>query len=993
MMHLLKKLLPILLSISMMMTTTPVMAQDADFSDMPSNWATTPLKHAIANGLMFGSEGKIMPNAPLTRAQLAAMVNRAFGATDKASLAGFTDVQAGAWYVDDMAKAVRMLTFVGDGKRLNPNAEITREEAFAVLARAFKISGASQTVLNAYSDGESVSQWARDSVASLVAYGIVTGSGGNLNPRSHITRAEIARTFDNIIAAYIRKAGTYEQDIDNNVMITTSGVILKNMKITGTLVIGDGVGDGDVTLDGVEVTNGMIVRGGGLHSVKIIGTSMVPVVIVARVKGKTRLLAGEGAQVGEVLVDGRDDVVIDGDVASLSILSSGITVTTGNASIASASVTGPNAGLAVTSGSAIAKVTISSDRVRIAVAHGAEVREIAANGTGAVIEGPGIVRKVTVKGNGTTVATPGTEVIAAVGVIGTVVGSTTLTESDIPLSPPVVGSIDGGATGGDDTGGGGSGGGSGGGVIYVPVTSIAAISGVAREDDTVVAGSVTPNGAAVAYQWKSSDTVDGAYASIPGATARSWKIAKGYAGKYLKVSATGFGIYTGTVMSPATSAILVNAEDITAAAIRMAVPHAGATPQDAETVELATGDPDFTVEQLTWHEDLTDNGAFRADQVYTATVRLRSGNLKEFQEDAFTPEVAGAQSVGPTTTSGRDVGNEAWFTVTFPATEALTVAGIAVTTQPAKMTYMVSEDPELVDDELTLDGLVVTKTWNDGKTEDYGIQDWTAEGITAFPAEGTKLGAPDNGLRVTITHIASGCVASTGALSVKVDPPDITGAAIVIVAPEAGAVPGSATVVETATANADFTVTHVLWHEVLTANGSFAAGQAYSATITLMSKNGKEFSRDPFTPVVEGSASVTQSVTSGSGIGNAVVFTALFADTAPLTITGIAVTTQPDMLAYVVDATTSSAMLALKGMVVTATWNDGSTMSFAFPDGTAEGFTTDPMNGTEIDLTHNGVQVTITHDETGLTAQTEALSVTLPATLPDTPAGIQAGTE
>src|SRR5665647_1966229 len=140
-----KKTLAILLSLAMVLSLFPVSAFASDttsgFSDMPSNWSTKALENAVNNGLFVGDNGKIMPNDNLTRAQMAIVVNRAFGTTEKVSLISYTDIAADAWCYDDMAKAVQMKTFVGYDGKLEPDKSITREEAFAVLARAFKLSG------------------------------------------------------------------------------------------------------------------------------------------------------------------------------------------------------------------------------------------------------------------------------------------------------------------------------------------------------------------------------------------------------------------------------------------------------------------------------------------------------------------------------------------------------------------------------------------------------------------------------------------------------------------------------------------------------------------------------------------------------------------------------------------------------------------------------------------------------------------------------------
>src|SRR5665647_1639458 len=303
-----KKALAILLSLAMVLSLFPVSAfasgTTSDFSDMPSNWSTEALENAVSNSLLSGYNGKIMPNDNLTRAQMATVVNRAFGTTEKASLSGYTDVAANAWYYDDMAKAVQMKTFIGNGDKLNPAANITREEAFAVLARAFRLSGADQSALDKFSDKVLVSSWAKDAAASLISAGYIAGSNGKLNPKKYITRAEFAQIMDNLLKNYIKTAGTYTTDYTGNVMINVSGVTLKDIKITGDLIIGDGVGNGDVTLDGVTVTGRTIIRGGGINSIKIIGNSNLQNIIIARVDGQVRVYAEDGTQIGDIIVNG-----------------------------------------------------------------------------------------------------------------------------------------------------------------------------------------------------------------------------------------------------------------------------------------------------------------------------------------------------------------------------------------------------------------------------------------------------------------------------------------------------------------------------------------------------------------------------------------------------------------------------------------------------------------------------------------------------------------
>ncbi|WHH61336.1 S-layer homology domain-containing protein [Petroclostridium sp. X23] len=388
-----------------------------------------------------------------------------------------------------------------------------------------------------------------------------------------------------------------------------------------------------------------------------------------------------------------------------------------------------------------------------------------------------------------------------------------------------------------------------------------------------------------------------------------------------------------------TSNLTVTLPEITAASVTVTAPVLGAVPQNAAAVEGATSNADYTVTSVTWNEALV-NGKFKADQTYTATIVLTSKNGKQFQAGAFTPAVAGAASVGTTTTAGTGAGNTVTFTVTYAPTGAKAVTGITVKTQPTDLTYIQGEN-------LDLTGLEVTLTYNDTSTEDVALADFAGKGITASPANGTAITvAAHNGNAVTIS--CNGQQASTSNLTVTL--PEITAASVTVTAPVLGAVPQNAAAVEGATSNADYTVTGITWNEALTAGGKFKAGQAYTATIVLTSKNGKQFQAGAFTPAVAGAASVGTTTTAGTGAGNTVSFTVTYAPTGAKAVTGITVKTQPTDLTY-----TQGESLDLTGLEVTLTYDDSSTEDVAFADFAGKGIIASPANGTAMAVAaHNG---------------------------------------
>lgn len=243
---------------AMLLSTNAFAAVPSDFSDFPTDWSASAMTHAVQNGLLNGSDGKILPKGLLTRAQMATMVNRAFASSAKASLTSFTDMVPGVWHYDEMAKSVRMGVFQGADGKLNPNDPITREQAFAVLARAFGLADGKASSLDKFSDGVQVSAWARGAVAALVEQGYVSGADGALNPQSYITRAEFAQVMDALVAAYADQ-DLKDQTVEGNLILRTNST-LENVTVKGDLILADGVSA--ASLKNVTVTGRLVVRGG-----------------------------------------------------------------------------------------------------------------------------------------------------------------------------------------------------------------------------------------------------------------------------------------------------------------------------------------------------------------------------------------------------------------------------------------------------------------------------------------------------------------------------------------------------------------------------------------------------------------------------------------------------------------------------------------------------------------------------------------------------------
>ena len=200
----------------------PAHAADiTDYGDAQDHWAYEALTWAVNEGVVVGtSENKIDPDGYLTRAQMAAMIDRLFGTYKGADISRYTDVTRGSWYYDYIAQAVNMGTFNGySDSRMGPEDNITREQAMTVLARTICLPDASREALARFPDRNDIGTWAYDSIAALAERGYISGyANGWLKPKNYITRAEMVQIMCNIFQS-IHDSGEIAGNYQSTVLV------------------------------------------------------------------------------------------------------------------------------------------------------------------------------------------------------------------------------------------------------------------------------------------------------------------------------------------------------------------------------------------------------------------------------------------------------------------------------------------------------------------------------------------------------------------------------------------------------------------------------------------------------------------------------------------------------------------------------------------------------------------------------------------------------
>nr|WP_240343965.1 DUF2341 domain-containing protein [Paenibacillus sp. SYP-B3998] len=158
----------------------------------------------VAEPIVSGSGPQsFYPEKPVTRAEFAALLARSLE-LPKGAPSAFTDLPTTAWYTQEVAAALQAGIVQGVSEReFVPDALITREQMAAMLMRAWNFTHKDATKASseaAFADWNDVSEWAKEYVVSAAALRLLNGrEEGSFVPKGNATRAEAAQVIHNYL--------------------------------------------------------------------------------------------------------------------------------------------------------------------------------------------------------------------------------------------------------------------------------------------------------------------------------------------------------------------------------------------------------------------------------------------------------------------------------------------------------------------------------------------------------------------------------------------------------------------------------------------------------------------------------------------------------------------------------------------------------------------------------------------------------------------------
>ena len=180
-----------------------------NFKDVSKKaWYYNAVAYTVNKGIFAGITATTFePGTPMTRAMFVATLSRMAGVklSNKVTTK-FSDVKSGQWYTGAVKWASDNGIVKGSDGKFMPNDPITREQIctiFVTYAKYRKVTLKATLPAVKFKDAAKISGWAKAAVTTCQRAGLVAGSNGSFNPQGKASRAEVAQ----ILMSYDKNFG------------------------------------------------------------------------------------------------------------------------------------------------------------------------------------------------------------------------------------------------------------------------------------------------------------------------------------------------------------------------------------------------------------------------------------------------------------------------------------------------------------------------------------------------------------------------------------------------------------------------------------------------------------------------------------------------------------------------------------------------------------------------------------------------------------------
>ncbi|BAQ11132.1 hypothetical protein OXB_2661 [Bacillus sp. OxB-1] len=185
------KITAVLMALLFLFAALPFQAQAATpFSDVDQHWAKNEIMYLSDRKIIGGyPDGTFKPNEPITRAQASAMLIKALNIplTENTSVQ-FKDVAKNSPYYQIFATVNEREVLRGDDGYMRPGEKTSRAQMAAILRRAFDLPLDKQATFIDVTPAH----WAYQDINGIAKQRIAGGSDGKYMPSNSVTRAQFS---------------------------------------------------------------------------------------------------------------------------------------------------------------------------------------------------------------------------------------------------------------------------------------------------------------------------------------------------------------------------------------------------------------------------------------------------------------------------------------------------------------------------------------------------------------------------------------------------------------------------------------------------------------------------------------------------------------------------------------------------------------------------------------------------------------------------------
>ncbi|EZH66389.1 hypothetical protein DH09_10675 [Bacillaceae bacterium JMAK1] len=205
-----KKLIGISMIGAIVFTSPLLEAKASSFEDVTSaHWAHEEINYILEEEIITGySDGTFRPTNTISRSQTAVMLDRALDLDDVTEYREYNDVNESHQNYDAIQRVSEagVMTGGSDGS-FRPSETLTRAQMSAVLTRAFELEADRSVEFKDLNE----SHWAYEEIAPVVTNYISTGKNdGTYSPSEHVSRAQFSIFMARALNEDFRTSSTNE---------------------------------------------------------------------------------------------------------------------------------------------------------------------------------------------------------------------------------------------------------------------------------------------------------------------------------------------------------------------------------------------------------------------------------------------------------------------------------------------------------------------------------------------------------------------------------------------------------------------------------------------------------------------------------------------------------------------------------------------------------------------------------------------------------------